>query len=171
MSIPDVNGLLVKTLADHGVAAADFTAQIHALKYKAALYLRPGNLFVDKSNPKGHSNCPGGAIIETKGEILKQAKEIAAKMAFVDEPAGRWQVSVDKWTRIYTFDASGNVSWLDPFNKKSGKGTWKVDPGVMTLSWIGSTTKETWSLPLRPTEQKGSCTMDGTAYVVKAVRL
>src|SRR4029450_1253846 len=42
MGVTDVNGLLVKVLADNGVGTADFTGQIHALKYKAPLYLRPG---------------------------------------------------------------------------------------------------------------------------------
>jgi hypothetical protein len=282
MGVPDVNGLLVKTLTDHGVGSADFTGQIHALKYKAPLYLRPGNpigivmhntagmvtlpnlvgtwkskepnpppshlaidqagqvgryvrlqyadratentnrhlsiefqavegggitsqqittgaiiaafahviygvdlaiaesrtakglahhsIFVDKGNPQGHSNCPGGAIIETKGRLLEQARRIAAAMAFDDEPAGRWYVRVDKWAWLYTFDANGNVSWLDQGNGKSGKGTWRVSPGVMTLSWTGSATRETWTLPLRPAAQGGSCTMDGETYDVKAVR-
>jgi hypothetical protein len=281
-SIPDVNGLLVKTLVEQGITVSDFTAQIHALRFKYPLYLRPSaalgivmhntsgmvtlpnlvgtwknkepnpppshlaidqagrvgryvrlqyadratentnrhisiefqavengditgdqirtaaiitafahvvygvdlviaesrtakglahhSLFVDKGNPDGHTNCPGLAIIGRKGEILKQAKELAATMAFDEEPAGRWQVKVDQWTWIYTFDANGNVSWLDPFNQKTGKGTWKVNPGEISFSWTNSTTKESWTLPLRPTAQPGKCTMDGKTYDLSAAR-
>jgi hypothetical protein len=43
MGVPDVNLLLDKILADNGIGTADFTGKIHALKYKAPLYLRPGN--------------------------------------------------------------------------------------------------------------------------------
>jgi hypothetical protein len=282
-SIPDVNELLRKELVDRGIKVLDFTSQIHALKFKYPLYVRPGNaigivmhntsgmvtlpnlvgtwkskepnpppshlaidqagtvgryvrlqyadratentnrhlsiefqainnggitgdqiksaaiiaafahqiygvelaiangravsglahhsLFVDPGNPDGHANCPGAAIIGRKSDIISKAKEFVAKMLFTDEPAGRWEVKVDQWKWIYTFDANGNVSWRDPFNNQTGKGTWKVNSGVISISWVGSTTKESWNLPLRPTAQTGKCTMQGKTYDLKAVRL
>jgi hypothetical protein len=282
-SIPDVNALLKKTLSDNGVGVEDYTSQIHALKYKFPLYLRPGNpigivmhntsglvalpnlvgtwkskepkpppshlaidqsgrvgryvrlqyadratentnrhlsiefqavangditeqqirsgaliaafahvvygmdlvvsqsrtakglahhsLFVDKSNPDGHFNCPGAAILARKDAILEKAREFAGKLAFEEEPAGRWQVQVDQWTWIYTFDANGNVTWLDPYNKQTGRGSWRINAGKLSFAWTNSQTKESWDLPLKPTAQTGVCTMDGKTYDVTAVRL
>jgi hypothetical protein len=71
---------------------------------------------------------------------------------------------------MYTFDANGGVSWLDPFNGKTGKGTWSIRSAEMTLSWTGSATIETWKVPLAPGDKAGSCKMDGTWYDVNAVR-
>lgn len=42
MSVPDVNGLLATALRDNSVSMLDFSGQIHGLKDKHALYLRPG---------------------------------------------------------------------------------------------------------------------------------
>lgn len=129
------------------------------------------SLFVNKGDPGAHANCPGLGIISRKGEILEEAKELAAKMVFDDEPAGRWQVKVEDWVWIYTFDPNGSVTWLDPFNKKTGRGTWKINGKFITFSWVNSTTKENWELPLKSTAQNGNCTIDGKSYVLHAVRL
>lgn len=282
-SVPDVNALLKKALDENGVGVEDYSPQIHALKYKFPLYLRPGNpigivmhntsgmillpnlvgtwkskepspppshlaidasgrvgrfvrlqyadratentnrhlsiefqavengditeaqirsgaiiaafahvvygvdlvvsmsrtakglahhsLFVDKGNPDGHFNCPGAAILARKDAILEKAKEFVPKIAFDDEPAGRWQVQMDRWTWIYTFDPNGNVVWLDPFNKETGKGTWKIVGEKIILSWFESQTKESWDLPLKRTEQTGDCTMHKKDYKLTAFRL
>src|SRR5262249_35286226 len=61
---------------------------------------------------------------------------------------------------MYTFDANGGVSWLDPFNGKTGKGTWSIRSDEMTLSWTGSATKETWKVPLAPGDKAGSGKVD-----------
>jgi hypothetical protein len=125
------------------------------------------SLFVDKTDPKAHANCPGKAILARKAEILEQAKVFASKMGFADEPAGTWQVKVDRWVWIYTFDANGTVVWVDPFNKKTGKGSWRINAGEMSISWANSTTKETWDL----STQTGKCTMDKKTYDLQAVRV
>ena len=128
------------------------------------------SLFVEKNNPKGHSNCPSQAIISRKLEIISYAEDFAAKMSFDDEPAGIWEVKVEKWIWIYTFDPNGNVTWRDKYNtKEAGKGTWKIAGDVISFAWQ-SGTKESWNLPLQPAAQTGVTTMDGTFYEVFAVR-
>ena len=86
-------------------------------------------------------------------------------------PVGDWSVAVGQWNWIYSFDATGKVTWRDPLNGMNGKGTWKVIPGNVTFTWASSTTTESWKTPIKPTEQKGTTTMKGTTYEVNAVRL
>lgn len=86
-------------------------------------------------------------------------------------PVGDWQVSVGQWSWIYTFDATGNVQWRDPYNNQSGKGTWTINSGVISFKWTNSTTTESWNLPIQPSAQKGTTTMKGTKYPVNAIRL
>jgi hypothetical protein len=86
-------------------------------------------------------------------------------------PVGDWRVAVGQWIWIYSFDASGNVTWRDPLNGLNGKGTWKNAPGLINFQWANSTTTENWKTPIKPSEQKGTTTMKGTTYEVNAVRL
>lgn len=85
-------------------------------------------------------------------------------------PVGTWQVRVDRWLWNYTFDADGNVSWRDPFSNEGGTGTWEFELGKITFKWIGSTTTETWSVPLNPVKT-GTTTMQGRTYDVNATRM
>jgi len=86
-------------------------------------------------------------------------------------PVGDWRVVVGQWTWIYSFDASGNVTWRDQGNGQNGKGTWKVVPGAIKFSWANSTTTESWKTPIKPSDQEGTTTMKGKTYPVNAVRL
>ncbi len=148
-----------------------FGVELGIANSRSAKGLAHHSLFVDKGNPQGHMNCPGLAIIGKKEEILEQAKGFVSQMAFNDEPAGRWRVRVGQWMWIYTFDVNGNVTWLDPFNQKTGRGRWTVKGSLISISWTNSKTIETWNLPLQPAAQTGSCTMDGEDYDLHAVRL
>ncbi len=129
------------------------------------------SLFVERGNPNGHFNCPGQAIINQKPAILELAKKFKANMQFSEEPAGRWEVRVDKWVWHYTFSVDGSVVWLDPFNKKTGKGRWTIKAGTIVFAWTNSTSKEKWNLPLSSTDQTGQCIMDGKTYDLRAKRL
>lgn len=85
-------------------------------------------------------------------------------------PVGTWEVKVANWKWIYDFDAKGNVTWRDPLNGENGTGTWKIIPGAITFKWSGSTTTESWNLPIKPTAQTGKTVMEGKPYTVNAVR-
>jgi hypothetical protein len=119
----------------------------------------------------GHPNCPGIKIICQLSQILKMAKEFAGKLAFADELSGTWQVKMNPWNWVYTFDENGTVVWVDPFNKKTGKGSWWINSGKISIFWLNSSTEETWKLPLSPyTKTTGECTMDKKKYDLQATR-
>lgn len=128
-------------------------------------------LFVDPKNPDGHRACPGDAIIGRKSDILTKAAAIVPLLAFEDEPAGRWDVRVDRWNWIYTFDPRGNVSWRDPYNNMTGTGTWENRGGRLVFTWHNSQTTESWDLPLKATDQLGRTRMKGVDYEVRARRI
>ena len=86
-------------------------------------------------------------------------------------PASTGKKRSDWPTWIYSFDASGNVTWRDPGNGQNGKGTWKNAPGLINFQWANSTTTESWKTQIKPSEQKGTTTMKGTTYEVNTVRL
>ena len=88
-----------------------------------------------------------------------------------ENPVGDWNVGMDKWRWIYTFNADGSVKWRDPFNNESGTGTWRISAGFITFVWAGSTTVEKWNLPINPTGQTGTAIMKGKHYVLNASRL
>jgi hypothetical protein len=148
-----------------------FGVELAVANGRTAKGLAHHSLFVDKGNPDGHANCPGLTIVGRKEAILDQAKEFVGQMTFSDEPAGRWRVKVGQWMWIYTFDVNGNVSWLDPYNQKRGQGRWTIKGQTIVISWVNSTTKESWDLPLNPAAQTGSCVMDGEPYDLNAVKL
>lgn len=121
----------------------------------------------------GHLQCPGRPIIGQRSLILRAADGLMhghrARLEF--DPIGRWRVKVDRWVWEYTFAAKGAVSWIDPFNKMTGKGKWRVIGETITFAWDQSTTKETWNLPLDPRDQRGTCVMKGKTYEVHATRM
>lgn len=86
-------------------------------------------------------------------------------------PLGDWQIKVADWVWIYTFTADGNVTWRDPSNNQTGKGTWSISFNTISFSWFKSKTVETWSLPLNPFGQTGKVIMKGKNYVLNAIRL
>ncbi len=118
------------------------------------------SIFVNLKDPEAHANCPGAAILARKPEIIELAKKSATTIDFGDEPTGLWQVRVDRWLWIYQFGADGTVTWRDPYNGRSGTGTWKTNSGKLSFSWKGSKTVETWDLPLSATAQTGACQME-----------
>ena len=92
----------------------------------------------------------------------------AAAGATLTSPVGWWRVDVGKYTWFYKFDAQGTVRWTDPFNNKTGKGTWKIQGGCVFISWApGSTTTEKWDFPLNPTNATGTCSMQGETLPLK----
>jgi hypothetical protein len=76
-------------------------------------------------------------------------------------PHLQWRVTVKPWTWIYTFSDTGTVSWLDPFNKMTGKGTWRIVGDTMTTRWVNSKTWEEWDVPFNPQGTDGTCHMAG----------
>jgi len=85
---------------------------------------------------------------------------------------GRWRVKLKPWTWYYDFDDKGHVSWLDPLNGETGKGTWTIKGGTLNLSWApASSTRETWKLPIDPGGETGKCTMDGKLHDVVAEKI
>lgn len=85
-------------------------------------------------------------------------------------PIGVWDVRVNDWHWVYTFDANGNVTWRDPYNGMSGKGKWSIQPSAISFVWFGSTTTESWDLPIKPKSQTGKTRMKDKTYVLTAVR-
>jgi hypothetical protein len=121
----------------------------------------------------GHLQCPGPAIVRQRSLIIRAADGLLHghrfKLNF--DPTGRWQVKVDKWTWTYTFLDNGKVTWVDPFNGMTGTGKWKVVGEVISFTWVNSTTKESWELPLDGKLQRGKCTMKGKTYDLSAFRV
>lgn len=60
---------------------------------------------------------------------------------------GWWTVRTGSFLWVYVFEPSGTVRWLDPYNKKGGAGQWKEANGNLSISWSGSATKESWTVP------------------------
>ena len=84
----------------------------------------------------------------------------AAQTALAN-PAGEWTCRVGRFLWVYTFDANNGVTWRDPYNGKNGRGTWKMGDTLMKLTWAGSKSWDNWSLPLNPTAQGGTVSVDG----------
>ena len=61
---------------------------------------------------------------------------------------GKWTVKFKAWTWEYTFTADGRVTWRDPLNGKTGTGRVGFGAKVIFFTWAGSTTKESWNLPI-----------------------
>jgi hypothetical protein len=83
-------------------------------------------------------------------------------------PDLKWTVLVKNWRWVYTFSRGGAVSWLDPFNKMTGKGTWRIQGHTMKVSWVNSKTTEEWDVPLNPLLEQGVCHMAEGSYALKA---
>ncbi|MEJ1157329.1 hypothetical protein [Prosthecomicrobium sp. N25] len=73
----------------------------------------------------------------------------------VDDLVGRWTVTFMKWKWLYVFKATGEVTWKDPLNGMTGQGRWKVQGNFVHLSWFNSTTKESWTFPVKTKDSPG----------------
>jgi hypothetical protein len=67
---------------------------------------------------------------------------------------GKWTVWVKDWVWEYEFLPNGTVNWRDTRSFEKGSGRWSLGPKLLNLSWTGSTTKESWQLPLSPEQNK-----------------
>ena len=71
------------------------------------------------------------------------------------EIIGVWTVQFQRWNWEYSFTADGRVTWRDLQSDESGAGSWAITGQVVYISWKGATTKESWNLPIKPSEQTG----------------
>lgn len=71
------------------------------------------------------------------------------------EILGRWRVSFNKWKWEYLFTADGVVRWRDPLNQENGVGRWTLTGQTVYIAWTASTTKESWTRPVKPKGQSG----------------
>lgn len=83
-------------------------------------------------------------------------------------PELKWNVRVDRWLWVYAFNLQGGVSWRDPFNGKSGRGSWRHSGDTIVTRWNGSKTWEEWYMPANPDDARGVCHMDDEDYELKA---
>jgi hypothetical protein len=65
----------------------------------------------------------------------------------VQQLVGKWRVTVDKYAWDYEFKSYGEVTWIDPFNKKTGTGTWSLTKNTVFIAWANSGTREDWDWP------------------------
>jgi len=87
-------------------------------------------------------------------------------------PVGNWNVRVASWLWVYSFNADGTVTWSDPFNSMSGTGKWEISGAKIAFTWTGSTTTESWDVPLKQGPLKtGSTTIQNRLYEVNATRV
>src|SRR5438093_1509460 len=85
---------------------------------------------------------------------------------------GKWRVQAGgRWTWIYDFDARGFVTWTDPTNGMTGKGTWRLGNSRVDFVWSQSPTKEHWNLADGPGEAAGRAEMSVGVVVIAAVKL
>src|SRR3954470_6968046 len=80
-------------------------------------------------------------------------------------------VCQNSWSRyvwLYVFSRGGVVQWTDENDGMSGRGTWQINGDTLTTRWNGSTTVETWSLPIESNDWTGTCTMSGAQYSLHA---
>jgi hypothetical protein len=61
---------------------------------------------------------------------------------------------VKDWVWEYEFFPNGTVNWRDTRSLEKGSGRWSMGPKLLNLSWNGSTTKESWQLPLGSEQHK-----------------
>lgn len=71
------------------------------------------------------------------------------------EIIGTWTVKFKEWIWEYTFTPDGKVTWRDPLNNEKGSGRWAIMGKFINLSWAGSTTAESWTRPIKSTDQSG----------------
>jgi hypothetical protein len=86
-------------------------------------------------------------------------------------PDLKWTVRVKHWKWIYSFSRFGTVTWRDPFNGMTGKGTWKIDGDKMITRWVNSKTWEEWDVPMNPKKAEGKCHISGESPDLKAEAL
>lgn len=84
-------------------------------------------------------------------------------------PVGIWQITSTPWFGTYTIEANGSVKWSD-INNKSGTGTWRIIGNKVDFKWNGSTTTESWTLPIMRSKITGTAIMSGKKYSVEAIK-
>lgn len=75
------------------------------------------------------------------------------------EIVGGWNLSfrgrTGSWKWEYTFSSDHTLKWRDPLNNMTGTGRWLKQGNLINISWNNSTTKESWTCPINPRDQKG----------------
>lgn len=66
---------------------------------------------------------------------------------------GKWTVWVQDWVWEYEFLPGGKSRWRDTRSQEKGEGRWKLTAKSVELTWIDSTTTESWPRPLAPAHQ------------------
>jgi len=61
---------------------------------------------------------------------------------------GKWTVWVKDWIWEYEFSSNGTVAWKDTRSLEKGSGNWSMSSKLVNLSWLNSTTRESWHRPL-----------------------
>jgi Papain-like cysteine protease AvrRpt2 len=75
-------------------------------------------------------------------------------MSDVRELVGKWHVRVLQWTWEYTFFDTGLVQWKDINSNERGSGRRIKTNAIINIHWHGSSTKETWPLPINRYKQR-----------------
>ncbi len=81
------------------------------------------------------------------------------------EILGKWTVWVKDWVWEYEFSPGGIVNWRDTRSNEKGAGRWSLSPQLINMSWVGSSTTESWRRPISPVNQEGW--YNATYYVGK----
>ena len=71
------------------------------------------------------------------------------------EILGKWTVWVKDWVWEYEFLPGWRVLWRDTRSNEKGEGRWSPSAKLINVSWIGSSTIESWHRPIKPSNQKG----------------
>ncbi|BCF95166.1 hypothetical protein [Paraburkholderia largidicola] len=71
------------------------------------------------------------------------------------EIIGKWTVRIKDWVWEYEFLPDGKVTWQDTRSSEKGVGRWSLLSKFINISWIDSSTKESWYRPITPLKQQG----------------
>jgi len=78
----------------------------------------------------------------------------------IKDLVGSWNVAFKQYRWVYTFTASGGVTWRDIWNGRTGTGSWVNNGSKIVITWRNSETKETWNIPVDPDNQSGDVDAD-----------
>jgi hypothetical protein len=107
---------------------------------------------------------------ESKSLSNVDIKSIYPIYALDANPVGIWEIRVDKWFWIYTLTPNGKVTWIDPYSKISGTGSWTKVGNDIIYKWDKSTSIETWKLPIIQSKLTGNLVMHGKKYTVNSTK-